>query len=55
MPESVGIAIGMLLAALHRAGLVTLTHTPNPVRFLNDLLDRPDSEKPGMITAIGHP
>tara|TARA_B100000459_G_C8533091_1_gene181506 strand:+ start:55 stop:333 length:279 start_codon:yes stop_codon:yes gene_type:complete len=46
---------GMLLAALHHAGLVTLTHTPNPMRFLNGLLDRPDSEKPVMIIIVGHP
>ncbi len=54
-PESIGIATGMLLAALHHAGLVTLTHTPNPMRFLNGLLDRPESEKPVMIIAVGHP
>lgn len=55
VPESVGIATGFLLAALHHAGLVSLTHTPNPMRFLNELLDRPDSEKPVMILAVGHP
>lgn len=55
VPESVGIATGFLLAALHHAGLVSLTHTPNPMRFLNDLLGRPDSEKPVMILAVGHP
>lgn len=55
VPESVGIATGFLLAALHHAGLVCLTHTPNPMRFLNDLLGRPDSEKPVMILAVGHP
>lgn len=53
--ESVGIATGFLLAALHNAGLVTLTHTPNPMKFLNDLLDRPASEKPVMIIPVGHP
>ena len=45
----------MLFAALHHTGLVTLTHTPNPMRFLNGLLDRPDSEKPVMIIVVGHP
>jgi len=55
VPESVGIATGFLLVALHRAGLVSLTHTPNPMRFLNDLLQRPASEKPVMIIATGHP
>lgn len=54
VPESVGIATGILLAALHHAGLVALTHTPNPMKFLNGLLDRPDSEKPVMIIAAGH-
>lgn len=55
VPESVGIATGFLLAALHHAGLVCLTHTPNPMRFLNELLGRPDSEKPTMILSVGHP
>ena len=55
VPESVGIAAGFLLTALHHAGLVTLTHTPNPMKFLNGLLDRPTSEKPVMIIAVGHP
>jgi len=55
VPESVGIATGFLLAALHRAGLVSLTHTPNPMKFLNGLLGRPASEKPVMIIATGHP
>jgi nitroreductase len=54
VPESVGIATGFLLAALHHAGLVSLTHTPNPMRFLNAMLDRPSSEKPVMIIATGH-
>ena len=52
--ESVGIATGFLLAALHQSGLSTLTHTPNPMKFLNELLDRPKSEKPVMIIALGH-
>lgn len=55
VPESVGIATGMLLTALHTAGLVTLTHTPNPMKFLGELLGRPDSEKATMIIAVGHP
>jgi iodotyrosine deiodinase len=53
--ESVGIATGFLLAALHHAGLATLTHTPNPMKFLNQLCDRPLTEKPVMILAVGHP
>ena len=55
VPESVGIATGFLISALHHAGLCTLTHTPNPMKFLNGLLGRPDSEKPVMILAVGHP
>jgi nitroreductase len=55
VPESVGIATGFLIAALHHAGLVALTHTPNPMKFLNGLLGRPVSEKPVMIIAVGHP
>lgn len=55
VPESVGIATGFLIAALHRAGLSALTHTPNPMKFLNAALGRPDSEKPTMIIAVGHP
>ena len=54
VPESTGIACGFLLAALHHAGLVTLTHTPNPMKFLNEMLDRPESEKAIMIVAVGH-
>ena len=54
VPESVGIATGLLITALHHAGLVSLTHTPNPMKFLNDLLGRPASEKPVMILAVGH-
>lgn len=53
--ESVGIATGLLLAALHAAGLATLTHTPNPMRFLNTLCKRPADEKPVMIVVVGHP
>lgn len=55
VPESVNIATGFLLAALHHAGLVTLTHTPNPMKFLNKALGRAGSEKPTMIIAVGHP
>jgi len=55
VPESTGIATGILLTALHHAGLVSLTHTPNPMKFLNKLLNRPDHEKPIMIVAVGHP
>ncbi len=53
--ESVGIATGFLLAALHQSGLATLTHTPNPMRFLNKLCARPTHEKPVMIIVVGHP
>ena len=55
VPESVGIATGFLIAALHHAGLTALTHTPNPMNFLNGMLGRPPSEKPTMIVAVGHP
>lgn len=55
VPESVGIATGVLLTALHLSGLATLTHTPNPMGFLRDLLGRPDNEKATMIIAVGHP
>lgn len=54
VPESVGIATGMLITALHLAGLCCLTHTPNPMKFLNRLLDRPENEKPVMILTVGH-
>ncbi len=53
--ESVGIATGMLIAALHEAGLATLTHTPNPMGFLNEALGRPDHEKPYLLLVVGHP
>jgi iodotyrosine deiodinase len=52
--ESVGIATGLLIAALHEAGLATLTHTPNPMGFLNRLCDRPATEKPVMVLVVGH-
>jgi nitroreductase len=53
--ESVGIATGFLLAALHHAGLATLTHTPNPMAFLSDVLERPPNEKPVMLVVAGYP
>jgi iodotyrosine deiodinase len=53
--ESVGIATGFLLASLHHAGIATLTHTPNPMRFLNRICARPADEKPVMIVVAGHP
>lgn len=52
--ESVGIATGFLINALHRAGLATLTHTPNAMRFLNDILERPASERPYILLVVGH-
>ena len=52
--ESVGIATGFLLAALNAANVTTLTHTPNPMRFLNTLCERPENEKPVMIVVAGH-
>lgn len=53
--ESVGIATGMLISALHHAGLAMLTHTPNPMGFLNDLLGRPANERPFLILVAGYP
>jgi len=53
--ESVGIATGLLITAVHRAGLVSLTHTPNPMNFLNKILERPVSEKPFLILVLGYP
>lgn len=53
--ESVGIATGMLVTALHRAGLATLTHTPSPMGFLNEILDRPDHERPFLLLVTGYP
>ena len=53
--ESVGIATGFLIAALHHAGLVTLTHTPSPMGFLNTLLDRPSHERPFLLLVAGYP
>jgi nitroreductase len=53
--ESVGIATGFLIAAIHRAGLASLTHTPSPMGFLNKLLQRPGHEKPFLLLVVGHP
>ncbi len=53
--ESVGIAAGMLLAAVHQAGLVALTHTPSPMGFLSELLGRPENEKPFLLIPVGYP
>jgi iodotyrosine deiodinase len=53
--ESVGIAVGLLLASLHRAGLATLTHTPSPMGFLRELLDRPENERPYVLVPVGYP
>ena len=53
--ESTGIATGILITALHHAGLVTLTHTPSPMGFLNDILKRPKNEKPFLLLVVGYP
>ena len=53
--ESVGIATGMLITALHNAGLATLTHTPSPMGFLNEILGRPKNERPFLLLVVGHP
>lgn len=53
--ESVGIATGMLITAVHNAGLTSLTHTPSPMGFLNDILDRPDNERPFLLLVVGYP
>ena len=53
--ESVGIAVGMLLAAAHCAGLATLTHTPSPMKFLSDILKRPEHERPYLLIPVGYP
>ena len=53
--ESVGIATGMLITAVHQAGLATLTHTPSPMKFLNEILGRPSNEKPFLILVVGYP
>lgn len=53
--ESVGIAAGMLITAIHNAGLVSLTHTPSPMGFLNDILHLPPDEKPFLLLVVGYP
>jgi nitroreductase len=53
--ESVGIATGILITALHNAGLVSLTHTPSPMGFLNEILGRPDNERPFLLLVVGFP
>jgi iodotyrosine deiodinase len=53
--ESVGIATGILIAALHLSGLATLTHTPSPMKFLNKILGRPDNERPFLVLVTGYP
>ncbi|MEQ9188830.1 MAG: nitroreductase family protein [Cryomorphaceae bacterium] len=53
--ESVGIACGMLINAIHNAGLVTLTHTPSPMNFLSKILERPDNERPYLLLPVGYP
>jgi iodotyrosine deiodinase len=53
--ESVGIATGLLIAAVHQAGLVSLTHTPSPMGFLNEILERPANEKPFLLLVAGYP
>jgi nitroreductase len=53
--ESVGIAAGMLITALHHAGLATLTHTPSPMSFLNEILHRPENERPFLLLVVGYP
>jgi nitroreductase len=55
VPESVGIATGLLIAALHTAGLATLTHTPSPMGFLNEICGRPKHEKPYLLLVTGYP
>ena len=53
--ESVGLASGFLLAAIHKAGLIALTHTPSPMGFLSKLLNRPENERPFLLIPVGHP
>jgi len=53
--ESVGIATGILITGLHRSGLVTLTHTPSPMGFLNEILERPSNERPFLMLVVGYP
>jgi nitroreductase len=53
--ESTGLAAGILITALHQAGLATLTHTPSPMKFLNEILGRPKSERPFLLLVVGYP
>jgi nitroreductase len=53
--ESVGIATGILITALHHVGLASLTHTPSPMRFLNSILERPENERPFLLLVVGYP
>ncbi len=53
--ESAGIAVGMLISAIHNAGLVTLTHTPSPMKFLRNILERPENEVPFVLLPVGYP
>jgi len=53
--ESVGIAVGLMLASLHAAGLATLTHAPSPMGFLKDILGRPENERPFLLIPVGYP
>jgi nitroreductase len=53
--ESVGIATGMLITALHHSGLVSLTHTPSPMNFLREILNRPENERPFLLLVVGYP
>jgi nitroreductase len=53
--ESVGIASGIIITAIHNAGLVSLTHTPSPMNFLNEILGRPDNERPFLLLVVGYP
>lgn len=53
--ESVGLACGMLIAAIHNAGLVTVTHTPSPMNFLQKVLERPENERPFLLLPVGYP
>jgi nitroreductase len=53
--ESTGLATGILITALHHAGLACLTHTPSPMKFLNEILGRPKSERPFLLLVVGYP
>lgn len=55
VPESVGIATGFLINAFHQPGIAVLTHTPNPMKFLNQILQRPGNQRPYVLMVVGHP